>query len=824
MRTLLNDLSFAFRQLYRHPVYAVTAICSMALGIGATVAVYSVLYGVLIDPFPYRDATHIADIVTQTKADDKDNASFTLADIDLLRQAHAVTDVMGHRLTSKLITGGALPESLRVAEGTGNFLQFLGAPPLQGRIFTFADAPRNVAPQPVAVISYLFWKSHYAGLATAIGSTIEIDHQHYNIVGIMGPRFTWLDADVYLSLPAGIDPKTFFPTVLRIRPDLSRAVITAELDSLTREIAKRYPILSQRGPYRISVETLNDNLLGEFKGTLLTLFVAVLFLLLIGCSNVSILLLARGSVRQYELAMRSALGAPRSRIVRQLLTEAVFLSVAGGIVGIAVAFAAIHLITGLIPQYSIPHEVVITLNLPVLLFSTLVSVITGILAGLSPALYLSKIKVAETMQAAGSRTVTRSGSRTQGALITLQIALTVLLLAASGAAMRQFLESYRAKLGFDPHNVLLLFVASPEHGYAPGQAAVNYEDAMLDKVNSLPGVVSASSAVTGMPPSNGWIQQVNITGAVPNNATRAVVSLVGANYFSLMRIPLLAGRAITRAEVLRGAHVAVISTLFAQRYFPTGSALGRQLSPAEITSIQVAAQATAKTAAGTGKVEAPLGGDPSAPYQVVGVVADLRNDGLHRPIQPEVYLPSSALEHRGMALLVRTSTDPQAMILPIGKALGTIDASQAIAESFVFQDFLGEFVWAHERFISSLFSLFAFVALALSAIGLVSVIAFRVEQRTHEIGIRSALGASRINILQTVLQPTMLTTLLGLVIGIVLSIGVSQFAYKWTQSSMRNWSVLAVVSVLLLLIATVAGLLTARRAIHINPVEALRND
>ncbi|WP_263385157.1 ABC transporter permease [Granulicella arctica] len=818
MRTLLHDLSFALRQLLRHPIYAATAILSMALGIGATAAVYSVLYGVLIDPFPYRDAAHIADIVTQSKADDKNNADFTLPDLEILRHAHAVTDVMAHRLISKLLTGGDFPESIHVAEGTGNYLQFLDAPPLLGRIFTYADAPANIAPQPVAVISYLFWKSHFAGSPSAVGSTIELDHQRYTVLGVMGPRFTWLDADVYLPLPGGIDPKTSLPTVLRIRPDLSRTAITAELDSLTRQIASRYPQTLQRGPYRVTVETLNDNLLGEFKGTLLTLFAAVLSLLLIGCSNVSILLLARGSARQYELAMRTALGAPRIRIIRQLLTEAVLLSVAGGVLGMAIAFAAIRLITVLIPQYSIPHEVVIALNLPVLLFSTLVSVAVGILAGLSPTLQLSKTKVAETMQATGSRTVTNSGSRTQGALIILQIALTVLLLAASGAAMRQFLEAYRARLGFDPHNVLLLFMAFPEHGHDAPQDRINYEDAMIDKIDSLPGVLSAASAVTGFPPTDGWIQQVDITGGPSGGSTRAVVSLNGADYFSVLKIPLLQGRSITRAEVLRGAHVAVVSSLFAQRYLATGGVLGRLISPQELAQAEAASPAAPTTGV------APAAASRQAPYQVIGVAEDLRNDGLHRPIQPEVYLPSSVLKHTGTGILVRTSTDPQAMIRPISKAIGTLDASQSIRQSYVFQDFLGEFIWARERFISSLFSLFALVALSLAAIGLVSVIAFRVEQRTHEIGIRSALGASRANILHTILRPAMFTTTTGLAIGILLSVGLSQFASRWTQSSMRSWSVLTGVSIILLLVAAIAGLLTARRAIQINPIEALRTE
>ena len=809
MRTFLQDLWYGLRQLRRHPVYASTAILSMALGIGATAAVYSVLYGVLVDPYPYRDAQHIAAIVTETKGDDKSNADFTLAEIETLRHTRAVTDIFASRYVgSKLLTGREFPESLHVLEGSGNMLQFLDAPPLLGRIFTAADAPPGVAPQPVAVVSYLFWKTHLGGQPGVIGSSLELNHLKYEIIGVMGPRFTWNDADVYLPLPAGIEAKTTFAVLVRLRPEVPMTAATSELEGVVRQIAKLHPEASLRGPFRVTVETLNDNLLGEFKGVLLTLFVAVALLLLIGCGNVSILLLARGATREFELSMRSALGASRARLVRQLLTESVLLSCAGGALGTMFAYGSLRLIVSLVPEYAIPHEVVLALNLPVLFFSVLVSVATGIVAGLVPALQLSRTNLAETVQASASRTLAVGGSRTRMILISGQIALTVLLMAASGAAMRNFAAAYRASLGFNPHNLLLMLLSLPEHGYETWQARVNYEDAMIEKIRSVPGVSYAATAVTGFPPENNWIQQVDLLGAESAGESRAVVSLVGAEYFSVMKIPLLKGRALTRAEVLRSAHFAVVTSMFAQRYFGGKEVIGRQVRPRELAQL-----ATAN--------HTPGGNEP---YQIVGVAADVRNDGLHRPVQPQVYLPASALRHEGISIVVQTSRPPADLSRPISQALAQLDANQAVTRMYPFDEFLGVFVWARERFISTLFTFFSALALSLAAMGLISVIAFTVEQRTREIGIRSALGASRIHILQLVVRPTLWMTGAGLMTGLLLSISLSGIAYRWTKSSMANWLVLSVVAGLLLVVASVASLLTAQRAIGIDPADALRSE
>jgi len=808
MFTLFPDVSFAIRQLTKNRTYSLTAILSLALGIGATASVYSVLYGVLIDPYPYRDAERIAFITFQNKQGDGRDIPLTIAEVDELRQAKSVEDAFAQNDTGMVATDGEIPQSVKVLEMTGNGLQFLGAPPLMGRVFTGAEAPAGVAPPPVAVISYLFWKTHFASTPDVLGKVLELNQHKYTVIGVVGPRFTWHDSEVYLPMPAGMDPKSRFQSLIRLRPHVSTAAAAGELTSFVQQIGHSEPSLLPREGYRLKVETLNDWLLGQFKGTLILLFVAVALLLLIGCGNVSILMLARGTARLQELATRLALGSSRLRIVQQLLTEAVVLSVAGGALGIAFAHIAIRLITGLIPEYSIPHEVVITLNTPVLLFSTAVSVAIGILAGLSPALQFSSPHISQAIQSAGSRSTTSHGGRTRAVLIVGQTALTVLMLAGAGAAMRNFLQAYAAHLGFDSHQVLTFRVNLPEKSFPAWQERVNYYDALVEKIKTTPGVATASISEIGVPPFNNWFQPMQIIGETFDQSHKSGLNLVSSEYFSVLHIPLLQGRTLTREEVLRGAHLAVVSKTFAQRYFAGSNPIGRQILPAELSRVPRSLLA------------AP---DSDQPYQVIGVVGDVRNDGLHRPILPQAYLPSSIFVAPGTTILVRTTTDPVALFHSISTNIRALNQNQAVGFVYSLDEFLSMFVWSHERFIAALFGVFSFVALGLATIGLASVVAYSVEQRTREFGIRTALGAPRWNVLLLTLTSTARTTGLGLVCGILLSIFLNDAVHRWTQSNLRDASVLAVIAALFLGASAVASLLPARRATRIDPMIALRD-
>ena len=806
--TFLQDLSFAFRQLIRHRVYAISAIISMALGIGATAAVYSVLYGVLIDPYPYRDADHLA-FVTLRTAQGRGEIPFTLAETDQLRQTQYIEDVLSQRDDPMIATDGEIPQSVKVLEINGSGFQVLGAPPFMGRLFSSAEVRRNVAPPPVAVISYLFWKSHFASDPNVIGKTLELNQHRYTVIGVVGPRFTWHDSEVYLPIPADADPAYRYESLVRFKPGVSITAASAEIAAMVRQIGRTEPSLLPHENYTLQIETLNDWLLGQFKGTLLVLFGAVALLLLIGCGNVSILMLARGTARLQELATRLAIGASRSRIVRQLLTESVIVAVTGGAFGMAFAYAAIHLIAGLIPEYAIPHEVVIRLNVPVLLFATAVSVLVGILAGLSPALQFSSPRISQMVQSSGSRSTTSQGARIRTALIAAQITLTILMLAGAGAAMRNFIQAWSARLGFDTHNVLLLELGYPQKAFTTWQQSVTYRDALIEKIKATPGVTSAAFVTAGLPPNNRWMQPVEVVGRPSGTGLRANTSLVSSDYFSVLRIPLLEGRVPTSAEADRGANLVTVNKTFVDRYFGGDNPIGHMIRPTQIANLP------------PGMLKEP---NIHQAFQIVGVIADYRNDGLHRPTVPQVFIPSHALVGDGDAVLVRTSGNPEALIHAIGVNLRAVDQNQAIYRAQSFDSFFSMFVWSHERFIAALFGVFSFVALGLAAIGISSVVAYSVEQRTREFGIRMALGAPQWNVLLLTLKSTIGTTAAGLALGILLSLALSNWVEHWTQSSMRDASVLAVIVLVFLAASALACLLPARRATRIDPMIALRDN
>jgi predicted permease len=707
------------------------------------------------------------------------------------------------------VTSGDIPASALVAESTPNLFTFMGVAPVLGRTFTPADAPGDQAP-PIAVLSYLFWHRQFGGKKDIIGKTIDLNHAQYTIIGVMPPRFTWLDADVYLPVPLSADPRVHRLAFSRLRPGVTYASGTSELSVLVERWAKQdtqgYP-----KDVHIKIVSLNEEVLGRFGGTLVLLFGSVVLLLLVGCGNVSIMLLARGSARQHELAVRSSVGAARSRLIRQLLTESILLSVMGATFGILLAFGGVRLITAWLPQFSFPHEAAIGVSAPVLLVTAAIAILTGIVFGVSPAWQLSRPEVSQLMTQSGTTRLAGSARsrRLHSVLIGGQVALTLLLLAGAGAATRAFMERYRTPLGYDPEHVLTFQLVLPRDAYPTWEKRNAAFEQFRDTVERTPGVTSAAISITWLPPFPGFDTTFEVEGKPSAQDQRASLTLVSPQEFATLRIPLLSGRLYDDAEMQRAAHVALVNESMIRRYFGGQSPMGQHVRSSSLKMDQPGMVSTQ---------------DPDGWLEIIGVVADVRNEGIEKPTEPAIYLPSSFILTPNIPLLVRTKGDPDAALPSIKQQVRGISSDVVLSNEHALTWWLWTEAWGRERFVATLFGAFAVLALALAATGLYGVVSYAVSQRTREFGLRMAVGAQRSDVMQLVMKSAAITVAAGVVIGIVLSLALNRVMASWAGGSSRDPLILLTVSVVLLLVTAIACLIPARRAASIEPMNALRTE
>jgi len=812
MQTILQDLRFALRQFRKSPGFTVTAILSLALGIAATTAVFSVVRAVLLDPYPYVDSDRMVHLVDKPKTGDRDRDFMSLTGPQLKQfgQAKAVESWAAMDQWSLSTTGSELPEDVAGVYLTSNAFNHFGVPTLLGRGLIPADAPEGQDPQPVVVLGYQFWQRHYNGDPGVIGRTLQLVHKNYTIVGVTPPRFTWGDGDVYLPLKLTNDPSRAYWPMIKLRPGVTRAAANAEFQPLMEAFAKETPGHFPPDGFRMNIEGLNDQFVERIGGSLYLLFAAVALLLIIGCGNVSILLLARGTAREHEIAVRSAVGASRFRILRQLLTESLMLSLAGAVLGVVLAYQILSLIVAWLPEFSFPHEAAIKINMPVLLFSVALALLTGILFGLSPSLQLSRPDVSAVMQASSKRTGGVRGKRLHSALIAGQIALTLVLLAAAGAAIEGFLHLMRTNLGYDPHNTMSVGIPVHDNTYITWEARAQYFDNLLHKVGELPAVASIAISTNATPPSSGLEQKFEVLGTPSLQDQGARLEFVNPEYFSVLQIPLLQGRIWDESENKRAAHVVVINQTLARQYFPKGDAVGHQIKLPD-------AKAEPPM-----RLEAP--GASNRWLEVVGVVADSRNDGLRKTVKPAIYLPYTLFLVPWTQLLVHTHAPPLSVLHDVRAQIRTVDPDQQV--EYHVRD-LDQWIthqqeWAQEHMIAMLFGGFAMLALLLAAVGLYSVVSYSVLQRTNEFGIRLALGAGRGDVVRLVFLSTAFSVGGGLLAGLILSLGLNRVLAKWAENSVRDPLILFAVVLLMAAVSAMACLLPARRASSVDPTTALR--
>jgi putative ABC transport system permease protein len=814
MKTLLQDIRYGLRQLVKMPGFTFTAVLSLALGIGATTAVFSVVYSILMDPYPYAASDRMVHMRLSTPKGELNGFGTTMGQWQIIRKSPVVEDAFLEDDWNLTVTGSDLPEDVQAVYFSSNSFNFLGVAPALGRGLVPSDAVDGEDPQAVVVLGYKFWQRHFHSDSDVLGKTIQMVRKNYTIVGVAGSRFAWGDGDVYLPKKITQDPTLGYYVGIRLKPGISHAAADAALQPLITQFAKQTPKHFPPGDAKLHVVGLNEDFIKQLGGTLYLLFGAVALLLAIGCGNVSILQLARATARSQEFAIRAAVGASRRRIVHQLLTESLLLSLTGAALGLVLAYRLVAVIVANLPAYSFPHEAAIHINVPVLIFCIAVAIVTGILFGLWPALQLSRPEVSQVMQS-NTRKTTRgvSGRRIHSALIAGQIALTLLMLAGAGAAIEGFLRLVHTPLGYDPHNVMSVGIPIHDGTYKTWAERAPYFEQLQAKAAEVPGTTMVAISSNATPPSNGFPAKFEIYGKPASEDQTMEFNMVSPEYFSVLRIPLLQGRIWNGEENHRGAAMMVINQTLARKYFPGVNPVGQSLKVPEVTSRPPYL------------LTAP--GADQGPYLIVGVIADKLDDGLAKPIRPEAFVPFTAVMGMYTQLLVRSNVPPLALVHAIGGKVNSIDHDQQTnnnprdLEHWISE----EPEWARGRLVAWLFGGFAALALVLAAVGLYSVVSYTVVQRTNEFGIRMALGAPRTHLLRIVFRSTLVSVGSGLVAGLLLSMALSRLMAHWaeeSQASSRDPLLLLASSLMLVLVAGLACTVPARRAAKTDPMTAIR--
>jgi predicted permease len=810
METIAQDLRYAFRQLIKSPGFSLTAVISLALGIGATTAVFSVLYAALIHPYPFTEAERIMRLTVEDKAGGDRWISLNAPQIRQLRQSPAIDSVIVMDNWSHTLTSGDLPENVDTIILSPNGFNFLGVPAWRGRGLVPSDAPEGQSPQPVVVLSYRFWQRHFASNPAVLGQTLQLDHQNYLIVGIATPRFRWYSADVYLPLNLNNDPVPIYMVNFRLKPGVSREAANAALQPLLELFAKDTP---KHFPehFKVRIQGLNDWVINQIGRTLYLLLGAVTLLLAIGCGNVSILLLARGTARQHELALRAAIGAKRSRIIRQLLTESLLLAITGAALGIAATYAMLAGIRLVLPRYAFAPEAVVEVNFAVLAFSVGIALFTGILFGTWPALQLSRPATAQMMQSSSRRAAgSVRGRRTHQLLIACQIALTLLLLAGAGAAMQGFARIVHTPLGYDPHNVMIIPVPLHENTFKTWEERSVYFESLRAKIAETPGVTTAALSPNAVPPNNGRDSRFEIQGRLALDQQNLRLNFVSPEYFAALRVPLLQGRLWSETDNRNAAHVVVINKTLAQFYFPKGDAIGQSIKLPEFEN------------------RPPI--VLSAPHiedswlQIVGIVADARNNGLRDPLRPAAFVPWTMSMREWAQILVRFDGAEAPLRQAVRKQLATVNADQQTSDEAdnLEQRISDEPEWQQEHLISWIFGALSLLALVLATVGLYSVVSYAVTQRTNEFGIRMALGARRSHVLRIVFASTLINVACGILTGLALTLAFGRLMSTWAAGSAHDPIILAISTMVLVSVSSLACAAPAWRASRVEPMTALR--
>lgn len=799
MDSLVKDLRYGLRSFLKRPGFTAVALVALALGIGANTAIFSLVNAVLIQPLPFPEPDRLVWAWGNIRNGGNRASVAPLDFIDFRNQNKTFEEFAATFSIPNPInlTGSGEPERLTSAAVTGNYFKALGVKPLLGRTFVLDD--ERTGNDHVAILSYGLWQERFGADPNIVNKTIVLDGQTSAIVGVMPEEFGF-PRNAELWIPMNFDrpgmkqrKAHFLRPVGRLKPGVTLAQAQADTDAVANRLAEQYP--ETNTGWNLRLVNLKEQLVGNTKPTLFILLAAVGFVLLIACANVANLLLVRAASRHKEIALRTALGASRSRIVRQMITESLLLAITGGLLGIALAIWGIDLLVAMSAD-NLPPTANVKIDATVLGFTLLISIVTGLLFGIAPALRTLKLSVSDSLKEGGRGVGEGVGrNRTRGALVIIESAIAVVLLVGAGLLVRSLIRLQNVGPGFEAQNVLTMRLELPEQKYPSLEKTTQFFTTLENRVAGLPGVESV-----------GFISELPMTGQ-PNDIPyrvegRPVTSStdgydndfrrVNNGYFSALRIPLLRGRNFTDQEVRDSANVIIVSDLLVKQVFPNEDPLGKRL----VLALS----------------------DRS--FEIIGVVGDVRHRALETEPSPAMYLPT--FDGNWMNLVIRSKGDPTNLTSAVRREVQNIDPDQPIADVKTMNEWLRNSVSA-PRYRTILLALFAVIALVLASTGIYGVMSYSVTQRTHEIGVRMALGARRFDVLKLVVRQGMVLVAIGVATGLMLAFGLTRVLasvlFNITPSDPLTFSTVAVA---LPLVALLACYIPARRATRVDPLIALR--
>jgi predicted permease len=803
MESLIKDIRHGVRALWKQPGFTAIAVITLALGIGANTAIFSLVNTVLLKPLAFPEPDRLVMVWEEMASIDFPRSESAPASyVDWKAQNSVFADIAALNWRPLNLTGDGEPEKITSYGVTHNFLPLLGIQPALGRNFT-ADEDKPGGAK-VAILSYGLWQRRYGGESGILGRDIMLNGQKYSVVGVMPKGFQFLQGYVGIWIPAAFTAEDlaerdshYVTVVARLKNGVTAEQAQADLKTITQRIVNDHP--NEMAGVSSSVVPMREQLAGSSRRPLMLLLVAAVLVLLIACANLAGLLLSRASARRKEIAVRSALGASRARIVRQLLAESVLLAGAGGALGLLVALWSFTLLKQLIPP-GMALATTLRIDLPVLGFALLISLLTGIIFGLVPALQASKIDLNEALKQGGNRAGS-GGTRLRGAFVVAEVALALVLLVGAGLLMQTLFRLREQYSGFQPQQLLTMRTVLPAYKYGERPKRVAFYDQVLERVSVLPGVVSVGYSTSVPLQWKGGANGFNFEGHEndPGLSPNAIHRQVSINCLQTLGVALKRGRYFDEGDKSQSTPVAIVNETLARQYLANQDPLGKRFRL----------------------------GVPKAPWiTIVGVVSDVRQMGMDRPVKAEMYLPYRQItSHVGYAprdLIIRTTGDPLSLVGAVTREIHAVDADQPVSNIASMSELLSEET-GPRRLGMMLLMVFAGLALLLASLGIYGVLSYFVTQQTREIGVRLALGAQLRDILALVLKKGMGLALLGVVIGLGAAFVVTRLMTSFLFGvSAGDPLTFGAIAIILLGVALLACYIPARRATKVDPLVALR--